>query len=336
MSGVVKAVVIREPGGPERLQLVDQPLRDPGPDEVVIRTKAMAVSRADVLIRKGVYAWMPPLPASPGNELTGVIEDLGGNVQSLRRGDAVLLSARDLPVRGGCYAEAVCVPADAVYRLPQGMGFDEAVVLPTYLVAYAMYRNAGGRAGAKAVFISGVSGSIGNALSQLAKADGLRVIGTAGSPKKAEHARRAGVDHVINYKTENVVQRVLELTDGRGTDLAFDHIIGPRFADLFDLVADFGTLTFFNIHAAMPEEDVFRKMCALSTRSLTLSCFNIHTYDHHVDDRRRLMKELIDLLAAGAIRPHIGARLTLRQAAQAHALLEAGSVEGKIILAPDL
>ena len=334
MSRIAKTVLVREPGGPERLEFVERTLPAPGPDHVVIRTVAMGVSRPDILIRKGTYAWMPPLPASPGNELTGIIETVGSNVHDLSTGQKVLLSARDLPVRGGCYADAVCVPASAVYALPDSVDLDEAVVLPTYLVAYAMLHDMGRRPGARSIFFSGVSGSIGVAMAELAKAEGLIVIGSAGSDEKIAHARSAGADHVINYKNEDVVKRTLELTEGRGVDIAFDHIIGPRFANLFEIIADFGMLVFFNIHAPMPEDDVFRKMCALSTKNPALRCFNIHTYDHHPGDRRRLMRELIELLAQRKIAPRIGARLPMDQAAKAHELLEGGNVTGKILLKP--
>ena len=127
----MRTVLLHRPGGPEVLDIVERPETAPGRGELLIRTKAMAVSRPDVLIRKGVYSWMPPLPASPGNELTGVVEAVGAGVQSPRVGQAVLLSARDLPVRGGCYTDAISVPADAVYPLPDGIDFEQAVVLPT-------------------------------------------------------------------------------------------------------------------------------------------------------------------------------------------------------------
>src|ERR1700754_4819076 len=106
----MRSVIVRKPGGLEALELVDVPVPSLGPDQVLIRTRSMGVSRPDILIRKGVYTWMPPLPASPGSELTGTIEVVGTAVDSVKVGQNVLLSARDLPVRGGCYAELIAVP----------------------------------------------------------------------------------------------------------------------------------------------------------------------------------------------------------------------------------
>jgi NADPH2:quinone reductase len=331
----VRTVLLHKPGGPDVLEVVERPLPAPGPANVLIRTRAMAVSRPDILIRTGAYSWMPPLPASPGNELTGVIEAVGDGVQTLRVGQAVLLSARDLPVRGGCYTDAICVPADAVYPLPDGIDFDQAVVLPSYLVAYAMLQDMGLlQQGVRSIFVTGAAGSVGGALVELAKAEGLTVIGSTGSDEKAAHARSLGADHTINYKSEPVVQRVLALTDGRGVDVVFDHIIGPDFADLLGALADYGTLVFYNIHTPMPDDDVYGRMRELSTRSPALRCFNIHTYDRHPERRRQLMRRLIDLLADGKIKPRIGAHLAMSQAADAHRLLEAGTVVGKIVLHP--
>jgi NADPH2:quinone reductase len=294
----------------------------------------MGVSRPDVLIRKGVYSWMPPLPASPGNELTGLVDAVGDGVEGLRPGQAVLLSARDLPVRGGCYTEAICAPADAVYVLPDGADLDKAVVLPTYLVAYAMLHDMGARHGAKSVFISGAAGAIGGALVELCKGLGLLVIGSVGSDDKGAHALALGASHVVNFRTEPVVDTVMQLTSGRGVDLIFDHVIAPGFADLLEMLADFGTLVFYNVHTPMPRDDVYARMRALSTRSPALRCFNIHTYDRHPERRRLLMRQVIALFGDGKIRPRVGARLPLSAAAEAHHMLEAGAVIGKIILHP--
>jgi NADPH2:quinone reductase len=327
-------VIVRAPGGPEVLELVDRPVPHPRANEVLIRTRAMGVSRPDILIRKGVYTWMPPLPASPGSELTGVVEAVGEAVATIPPGQPVLLTARDLPVRGGCYTEYIAVPAEAVHPLPDGVDFDQAVVVPTYLVAYAMLNDLGMRPGTRSMFVTGATGGVGGALVELAKGAGLEVIGSVGSEERAAHARALGVDHVVNYRTEPIVERVMALTRGRGVDIVFDHIIGPKFPDFLDVLADFGTLVFYNVHAPMPERDVFAALCAASTKTPALRCFNIHTYDNNPQRRRELTREVIALLAAGRIKPRVGARLPMAQAAEAHRLLESGAVLGKIVLHP--
>ena len=134
----MKTVIIRKTGGPEVLELVDASDPVAGSGEVVVRSHAMGVGWPDILIRKGVYDWMPPLPASPGSELSGRIESLGTNVSDLKPGQAVLVSARNLPTRGGCYTERIAVPADALYRLPQGTDLDAAACLGNFQVAWAI------------------------------------------------------------------------------------------------------------------------------------------------------------------------------------------------------
>jgi NADPH2:quinone reductase len=330
----MKTVVLRQPGGPDVLEIVEGPMPVPGPGEVVIRSRAIGVSRPDILIREGRYSWMPPLPASPGSELSGVIDAIGSGVSSFQVGQAVLVSARDLPVRGGCYTEAICVPAGAAYALPAGVDFDQAVVLPTYLVAYAMLEMFESPERLKSIFVTGVAGGIGGAIAELAKDRGLMVIGSVGSAEREAYARKAGVDHIVNYREEDVVARILALTGGRGVDAAFDHIVGPNFAALFSSLADFGTLVFYNVHNQPPDADVFEEMSRLSTKSLALRCFNIHTYDHHRDKRQQMTRSLIDLLAQRRINPRVGLRLPLSEAATAQTLLEQGSVSGKIVLYP--
>jgi NADPH2:quinone reductase len=329
----MRTVIVRKPGGVEALELVEAPTPKPGAGEVLIRTKSMGVSRPDILIRKGVYSWMPPLPASPGNELTGVVEAVGDGVTAIKPGQPVLLSARDRPVRG-CYTDFIAVPADAVHALPADVDFDAAVVVPTYLVAYAMFNDLGVGKEAKSVFIAGATGGIGGALVELAKGAGLTVVGSVGSDERAASARALGVDHVVNYKTDNMIEKVLAATGGRGVDVVFDHILGPKFTDFLHVLADFGTLVFYNVHAPMPARDVFAEMCAVSKKTPALRCFNIHTYDADPVRRKRLTREVIDLLAAGRIKPRVGARLPLAEAAKAHHLLESGSVLGKIVLNP--
>ena len=139
----MKTVLVHRPGGPEALDYADAPMPAPGEREVLIRAKAFGVGQPDKLIRSGVYKWMPPLPANPGNDVAGEIEAIGAQVTGVSVGQRVLLSARDLAQRGGCYAEYVAAPADAVHVLPENVAFEDAVCLPNYQVAWALLNNCG-------------------------------------------------------------------------------------------------------------------------------------------------------------------------------------------------
>jgi NADPH:quinone reductase-like Zn-dependent oxidoreductase len=134
----VKAVLVRSPGGPEALEPVDLPVPIPGPGQVQLTARAFGVSTPDALIRSGVYAWMPPLPANPGNDVAGVVTAVGPGVTGIELGSKALLSARDLPMRGGCYAEILVAPADAIHPLAPHVDLEQAVCLPNYQVAQAL------------------------------------------------------------------------------------------------------------------------------------------------------------------------------------------------------
>jgi NADPH2:quinone reductase len=328
----MQSIIFRRPGDADVLELIDTPAPVAATGQVVIRTRVMAVSRPDVLIRKGLYTWGPPLPANPGNELAGVIESVGEEVIGLVPGQRVLLSAREMPVRGGCYTEMIAAPAAAVHTLPETVDFELAVVLPTYLVAYAMLDALGLAARASSIFVTGAAGGVGSALADLARSLNIEVIGSVSSETKAAYARRQGVSHAINYRTENLLERVMAITGGRGVDAAFDHVIGPGFIDCLHMLADFGTVVAYNVFSPLPDKDVFGEMRQLSKRSLGLRVFNIHTFDHDRTALHRMTGELIQLLAQKKINPHVGARFPLAAAAQAHRLFESGDVLGKVVL----
>jgi NADPH2:quinone reductase len=331
---VIRQVLIREHGGPEVLRIEHAQPVAPRADQVCIRTRAIAVSKPDILMRQGRYKWSPPLPLNPGNELTGVVTAVGEQVDSVRVGDAVLLSARELPQRGGCYTEEMIAPASAVHVLPSNVDLQKAVLLPSYVVAHAMLNDFGLPRQARSVFINGVSGAVGSALAELAKLREMTVIGTVGSSSKEQFAKSRGVDHVLNYHSDRLLDEVLELTGGEGVDLLFDHVIGPRFADCIRMLGRFGTAVAYNVYSPMPEDDIFGLMRELSKFSLGLRIFNIHTYDRDLPRLHALTTDLVKLLAQGKIDPVIGARFPFDRVADAHRLLESGDVTGKIVLIP--
>lgn len=328
----MKSVIFRKPGGPEVMELIETLEPKAGPGEVLIRVKIMAVSAPDILIRNGSYKWSPPLPANPGNELAGLVEVVGDGVENFRIGQKVLMSSRELPVRGGCYTEFISVPATAVHTLGDDVDLEKAVLIPSYLVAYAMFHDSGLAQTAKSIFVTGIAGVIGSAFADLAIANGTAAYGSVSSKSKADYALKRGVDKVVNYNKDSVLDKVMEFTDGRGVDASFDHIIGQNFLDCVHMLADFGTAVAYNVHTPMPDKDIFGELRKLSVRSMGIRVFNIHTYDHHQDKLRKLTRDLITLLEAGKINPHIGLRLPLSEAAEAHRIFAKGEVLGKIIL----
>jgi NADPH:quinone reductase len=330
----MKAVLVYSPGGPEALEYVDAPKPAPRTGEVQIRAEAFGVGQPDVLIRRGVYKWMPPLPVNPGNDVAGRISAIGSGVKSFDIGQKVLLSARDLAQRGGCYAEYVTVPADAVYPLDDRIDVGLAVCLANYQVALALLNECGHRHPADGVLVVGAAGGVGTALVQLAKRAGMTVIGTVSTDEKADFARRNGADHVIFYQREDVVARTRELTGGCGVGLVLDHVCGPEFAGYLAALGKWGTLVSYNAFAGLPEENLMAAMRNHLDVCPAVRCFSFHIYDHDREGRRALMTEVIGALAQGEIRPAVSARFTLSEVRKAHALLEQGAALGKIIMTP--
>ena len=328
----MRAVLVRQPGGPDALEVVELPVPTPGAGQVQIRAEALGVGQPDVLIRRGVYKWMPPLPANPGNDVAGHISALGSGVEGLRVGEKVLLSARDLSQRGGCYADYVVAPADAVHVLPDDVDLQAAVCLSNYQVAYALLQECRHPRAPASVLVIGAAGGVGTALVQLAKLAEMTVIGTVSTDEKAAFARRHGADHVIFYRSEDVVARTRELTDGAGVGLVLDHVCGPEFASYLGVLGKWGTLLSYNAFAGLPEENLMAAMRNHLDICPAVRCFSFHIYDHDREGRRALMRNVIEALSRNAIKPAISAVLKLEDVRQAHTLLEQGSALGKIIM----
>jgi NADPH:quinone reductase len=329
----MKLIQFRAPGPPRVLQVLDVPIPEPKPGEVLIRAHAIGVGIPDTLIRAGTYSWMPPLPATPGTELSGTIEKVGAGVTSRQIGQRVYTTARERPHRGGHYAEYVATPADATFVLPDNVDLDAAAALANYQVAYHIFNDAVRPQQGQSVLIYAAAGGMGNALIDLAKASGLTVIGVVSSADKTSFARELGADHVVDRKRENVGQRVSEITLGRGVDIIIDPVGGPSIPGNIALLAPCGTLVVYGGLGGKAQLDLQTTLRS-SKNSPAIRQFSIHSWDHLVEERRAGMRALIDMLAAGKLNPRIHARLPLAEAARAHAMLESGAVLGKLLLVP--
>ena len=299
-----------------------------------MKAVAIGVGRPDALIRTGRYKWMPPMPAIPGNEMAGVVDALAPGAQGLALGDRVLLSSRELPQRGGGYAEYACAPADALYALPDAICFDDAVSLPNFQLAQALLFGCGSAIAARSVLLTGAAGSVASAMVQLASACGLQVIATASSDVKRAFVRDNGAHTVLDPALPDLADRVKALTGGCGVDLAIDPIGGALLIACLHALAPLGLAVSYNIMAGMPTSDVFAELRALLGRGLAVRVFSMHTFDVDTDRRRALMPAAIDAMAAGTVRAPRATVLALAEARQAHALLDAPDTVGKIVLHP--
>lgn len=329
----MKAVQLQVTGGPEVLSLVDLPLPLPGPGEVRVRAHAIGAGGPDVLIRNGTYKWMPPLPAVPGNELAGVVDAVGPGASRLAVGDRVLVSARELPQRGGCYVQAICVAEAVPFLLPDSIPFDDAVSLGNFQLALALLAS-NGNLPAQSILVPGAAGGVATALAQVARSRGLRVIGTASTPEKRAFALENGVTDLVDGDVQALPQRVMDLTGGRGVDLAFDHVGASLFIACLRSLAPSGMAVSYNILAGPPSSDVFDELRKLLAKSLAIRTFSIHAVDADIAQRRGLMEQAIALMATGQVRAPRAMRMPLAQARQAHELLDSGGTLGKLVLIP--
>jgi NADPH2:quinone reductase len=330
----MKAVIVRGPGGPEALEYTEVARPEPGPGQVRVRAMAIGVGRPDALIRQGTYKWMPPWPAVPGNEMAGVVDALGPGVRDLALGDPVLLSARELPQRGGGYAECACAPAEALYRLPRGMPFDDAVSLPNFQLAQALLFGCGSALPVQSVLITAAAGGVATAMVQTARARGWQVIATASTDAKRQHALRSGAAAALDPRAPDLADRVRALTHGRGADLALDPAGGALFIACLHALAPLGMAVSYNILGGPPAADVFGELRGLLGRSLAVRTFSMHTFDADAPRRRALMHAAIEALASGAVQAPPVTILPLAQARAAHDMLDDPAFMGKLVLHP--
>jgi putative PIG3 family NAD(P)H quinone oxidoreductase len=323
----VKAVVPREPGGPEVLEYVDVPDPEPGPGEVLLDVAASAVNRADLVQRQGHYP--PPEGASEilGLECSGTISALGAGVDGPVVGHQVcaLLS-------GGGYATKVAVPVGQVMPLPDGIDVVTAAALPE--VAATVWSNvmmvAGLRSG-DTFLVHGGAGGIGTFAIQLARAVGARVLATAGSPEKLELCRELGADVAIDYREQDFVEVVADVTDGHGADVILDNMGASYLARNVDTLAIEGRLIVIGFQGGSKAEldlrALFRKRAAVLSTSLR---------SRPVGEKTTICAEVAEhvwpLVADGTVRPIVGRTLPMAEAAQAHQLVESGQSTGKVVL----
>lgn len=326
-------IVMTRTGGPEVLEWVEVPDPVAGPGEVVVRTHASGVGWPEVMVRTGIYKWMKPLPLTPGNELTGYIEAIGSDVTGLKVGQPIYLGVREADYKVGTYLEKVAVPARAVVPLGDNDDLDAFAGLGYFILAWALIHETEHRHPCQRVLVIGAAGGIGSALVQTAHHEGKMVIGTVSGPEKAAFVRQLGADHTINYKTDNVYERVRELTNGEGVDLILDPIVGPQFPENFKILRRWGRVVSYNATSGMAGADLFPTMRFKGDHVVGLHCFSMHVYEGDPEGRKRIREPAIAMVKAG-VKPFISRSLPLRDAAEAHRILESSKSMGRMLLKP--
>jgi NADPH2:quinone reductase len=333
----MKAIQITETGGPDVLKYVDLPTPKPGPGEVLVKAHSIGVCMPEIYVRKGVYAWMPKLPAIPGIEMSGTVVETGSGCTQLKVGQNVFVCAREFEERARCYAEYIAAPENRVYAVPEvpgGVDLEQVAGLANYQVAWHLLNSATKGFLYESVLVIAAAGGVGAALVQLAKAYGKRVIGVVSSPERAAFARAQGCDEIIDRKQGDVVEQTLKLTDGRGVDLILDCVGGSHMIKLFDALERFGLLLLYGRIGGPPSGNLYEAIQKKPWRSGAFRYFTIHTLDDWPELRAKCTHDLLRMLAERKFTVPIYDRIPLAEAPRAHRVFESGVVMGKLLMKP--
>src|SRR6202049_466178 len=327
----MRAVVIVAPGGPEQLHVEELADPEAGVGEVVVRVAGAGVNRADLLQRQGFYP--PPAGASDilGLEASGVVASVGPGVAALTEGDRVMLL-----VEGGSYAEFVAVRAAQVLRVPDNIDLIEAGGIPeAFITAHdALFTRARLQPG-ETVLIHGGGGGIGTAAIQLGRQRGCRVLVTAGSAAKLGRCAELGADAGINYATEDFVARTRELTDGRGADVVLDIMGASYLGRNLEVVATDGRVVVIGMQGGTQAEIDLAVMMRRRV-SLISTALRARPAAQKAAIAAAFAADVVPALGRGELRPVIDRVLPFEAAPEAHRLMEAGELVGKILLVPEL
>jgi NADPH2:quinone reductase len=317
----------KTPGGPEVLEPAVRAMPAPGAGEVLVKIAAAGVNRPDLMQRQGKYP--PPAGSSDvlGLEVAGVIVAVGAAVSRWRAGDRVVAL-----VSGGGYAEFAVVPEPQCLPVPRGLSMEEAAAIPeTFFTVWTNVFERGRLTAGESLLVHGGASGIGTTAIQLARARGARVFATAGSREKCMACERLGAERAINRRDEDFVTVVLDATGRRGVDVVLDMVGGEYVARNLDVLATDGRLVQIAFLRG-PRVDINLNPLMRKRITFTGSTLRPRTVEEKGAIARELEREVWPLIERGEVRPVLHAVYPLREAAQAHAELEAGQHIGKIVL----
>ncbi|NED98431.1 NAD(P)H-quinone oxidoreductase [Phytoactinopolyspora alkaliphila] len=321
------AVVITEPGGPDVLRWSVVPDPECGPDEVVLDVAAAAVNRADLLQRQGHYPPPPGTPAWPGLECSGTVRAVGAAVSGWSVGDRVcaLLS-------GGGYAEQVAVPAGQVLPVPAGVDLETAAGLPEVMcTVWSNVVMAGRLSRGDVLLVHGGGSGIGTAAIQIGVALDATVAVTAGSQAKLDRCRDLGASILVNYREEDFAEVVRTATDGHGADVVLD-IIGAKYLSAnLDVLATAGRLIVIGLQGGRKAELDLRTLMG-KRASLIGTTLRARPVEEKAEIVADVCEHLWPLISSGAVKPIIDRVIPMRDAAEAHRVVEHGDHVGKVLL----
>jgi NADPH2:quinone reductase len=327
----MRAIVIREPGGPDVLELRDVPTPTPQRGEARVRVRATAVNRADLLQRLGAYPAPPDSPRDiPGLELAGEVDAVGEGVTAVKVGDRVFGLAG-----GGAYAEQVVVHARTLVRMPEGLTFVEGAAIPeAFVTAYDAMVVQGRLAAGESVLVHAVGSGVGTAAVQIARVIGAFSIGTARSAAKLDRARPMGLAEGVVAQGGAFAEKVNAITDGRGVDVVLELVGGGYVVEDLACVAQRGRIVVVGLLAGT-RADVDLGLVLRKRIELRGTVLRSRPLEEKIDAARILSRHLAPLFATRHLEPVIDKVLPLARAAEAHAYMASNDGFGKVVLEVD-
>ncbi len=320
-----RTVIIEEHGGPEQMKVVEWPVGDPGPGEIRIRHKVCGLNYIDVYQRTGLYKLQ--MPHALGMEAAGIVEAVGEGVTHLKEGDRAAYAS----MPPGAYCEARVMPAAQVCPLPDGVSFEQgaAAMLQGMTVEYLFHRTTPIAKGDRVLFHA-AAGGVGLIACQWARSEGIELIGTAGSDEKCAKAAAAGAAHVINYRTEDFLAKVREITGGAGVDVVMDGVGKDTFDRSLDCLKPLGMMISFG-NASGPVDPV--NLLTLAAKgSLKVTRTTLFTFLADHERCQAMARHLFEKLEAGDVEVTVGQTYPLEDIAEAHRALEARETTGSTLI----
>lgn len=323
----MRAIVVREPGGPEVLELVERPLPLPGKEEIRVRVAASGLNRADLLQRQGSYPAPPGSPPDiPGLEFAGVIDALGEGAEG-KVGDPVMGI-----VGGGGYAEAVVVHGRQAVPIPPNLALRDAGAVPeVFMTAWDALHRQMRLALGETVLLHSVGSGVGTAAVQLARASGARVIGTSRTAAKLDRAAELGLDHGIVAQGDGWAKRVLDLTGGRGVDVLMDLVGGPYLAGNQRVLAVGGRMVVVGTTGG-PRGEIDLRVLMGKRVSITGTVMRARSLEEKIALARDFSAAVVPLFERGVLRPVVDRCYRPDEIGEAHARLGANDTFGKLVI----
>ena len=320
----MKTIRVHEFGGPEVLRFEDEQTPSPGPGEFLVRMRAIGINPVETYIRAGKYARLPALPYTPGNDGAGIIEQIGEAVKQFKPGDRVYTAG----TLSGAYAEFALCKTEQVLRLPQNVSFAQGAAVGTpYATAYrGLFQRAQAKPG-ETVLVHGASGGVGTAAVQLARARGLRALGTAGSDLGRKLVIEQGAHEVFDHHAPDHFEQVMKATNGRGVDLIVELLANVNLGKDLTILAKGGRVVVIGSRGRIEIDPRDTMQRDADIRGMVLP-------NASAAEMASIHAALIAGLENGSLHPVIGKELPLSEAPQAHrAVMEPGAL-GKIVLLP--